>query len=90
MCRDVHTRMLNTVLIIYKKTEKSTNTHQCKSCYIFITEFFVAIKKWSHENSKVLASKIKESLSRSSHCGAAEMNLTSNHEVAGWIPNLAQ
>ena len=26
----------------------------------------------------------------SSHCGAAEMNLTRNHEVAGSIPGLAQ
>ena len=27
---------------------------------------------------------------RSSHCGAAETNLTGNHEVAGLIPGLAQ
>ena len=27
---------------------------------------------------------------RSSHCGAAEINLTRNHEVAGSIPGLAQ
>ena len=26
----------------------------------------------------------------SSHCGAAETNLTRNHEVAGSIPGLAQ
>ena len=26
---------------------------------------------------------------RRSHCGAAEMNLTSNHEVVGSIPGLA-
>ena len=26
----------------------------------------------------------------SSHCGAAEMNLTRNHEVVGLIPGLAQ
>ena len=28
--------------------------------------------------------------SRSSRCGTAEMNLTSNHEVMGLIPDLAQ
>ena len=27
---------------------------------------------------------------RNSHCGAAETNLTRNHEVAGSIPGLAQ
>ena len=27
---------------------------------------------------------------RTSHCGALEMNLTRNHEVAGWIPGLTQ
>ena len=32
---------------------------------------------------------IKNSL-QSSRCGAAETNLTSNHEVAGSIPGLAQ
>ena len=26
----------------------------------------------------------------SSHRGTAEMNLTRNHEAAGWIPGLAQ
>ena len=25
-----------------------------------------------------------------SHCSAAEMNPTRNHEVAGWIPGLTQ
>ena len=32
----------------------------------------------------------KRRLQRSSHCGAAETNLTGNHEVAGLIPVLAQ
>ena len=26
----------------------------------------------------------------SSHCGAAETNPTRNHDIAGWIPGLAQ
>ena len=29
-------------------------------------------------------------MTRSSRHGAAEMNQTQNHEVAGWIPGLAQ
>ena len=33
---------------------------------------------------------IKNSHTRSSNCGAAETNPTSNHEVAGSIPGLAQ
>ena len=32
----------------------------------------------------------KRRLQRSSHCGAAETNLTSNHEVSDSIPGLAQ
>jgi len=34
--------------------------------------------------------KFEKYLFQSSHCGAAEMNLTRNHEVAGSIPALAQ
>ena len=33
---------------------------------------------------------LKKKKSRSSHCGAAETNLTSTHEDAGSIPSLAQ
>ena len=33
---------------------------------------------------------IKVLLHGSSHCGAAEMNLTGNHEVVGSIPGQAQ
>ena len=33
--------------------------------------------------------KIKEEVG-SSHCGTAETNPTTNHEVAGFIPGLAQ
>ena len=35
-------------------------------------------------------SKSKDTMSRSSCCGTAEMNPTGNHEVAGSIPGLAQ
>ena len=34
--------------------------------------------------------KALNSLSRSSHCGAVETNLTSTHEDAGLIPGLAK
>ena len=40
------------------------------------------------EKIKCIESKIVSPWS--SHCGAAEMNLTRNHEVAGSIPGLAQ
>ena len=42
--------------------------------------------------SKVIktSTTIKNAFSQSSHCGAVEMNLTRNHEVAGSIPGLAQ
>ena len=33
---------------------------------------------------------VKDSIFRSSHCGAAEMNPTRNHEVFGSIPGLSQ
>ena len=33
---------------------------------------------------------LKERILGSSHCGAAEMNLTRSHEGAGSIPGLAQ
>ena len=33
---------------------------------------------------------IKRGEGRSSHCGTVEANSTSNHEVAGSIPGLAQ
>ena len=34
--------------------------------------------------------KIKKTIYQSSHSGAEEMNLTSNHEVVGSIPGLTQ
>ena len=37
-----------------------------------------------------LAQTIQKNQIRSSHRGAAETNLTRNHEVAGWIPGLTE
>ena len=40
-------------------------------------------------SGKIKKKKKKKSKQRSSRCGAAEMNPTRNHEVAGSIPGLA-
>ena len=40
--------------------------------------------------SQPLVHNKKKIATWSSHCGEAEMNLTSNHRVAGSIPGLAQ
>ena len=40
------------------------------------------------QQKKIIHAKLK--YLRSSHCGAAEMNLTINHEVVGSIPGLDQ
>ena len=44
------------------------------------------------EKAKIQKKKKKKNFqeNRSSHCGAAETNLTRNHEVLGLIPGLAQ
>ena len=47
----------------------------------------VAYKSLSHGTRKTC---VRNQISRSSHCGSAEMNLTSIHEDAGSSPDLAQ
>ena len=42
------------------------------------------------KKAKCLSYYLKVLFYGSSRCGASEMNLTSNHEVVGWIPGLAQ
>ena len=42
------------------------------------------------QDSQPFFPKLEISLVWSSGCGAAEMNPTRKHEVAGWIPDLAQ
>ena len=40
--------------------------------------------------NKTTTYELEENICRSSHCGSAEMNLTSNHEDTGSILGLAQ
>ena len=44
-------------------------------------------QQWSHQNN---FQKKKKNKAGSSHCGSAEMNLSSIHEDAGLIPDLDQ
>ena len=46
--------------------------------------------RMTFDNSESKNFSIKNLTFWSSHCGSAEMNLTSNHEDAGSIPGLAQ
>ena len=58
--------------------------------YIKVVGYKVNIQKpiaLHYTNNKQMEFEIKN---RSSLCGAAEMNLPSNHEAAGLIPGLAQ
>ena len=54
---------------------------------IFIYSLGVFCSVFGFGIRKILA--LKGRASWHSHCGAAEMNLTRNHEVAGLIPGLA-
>ena len=56
--------------------------------YYIVSEEHGESQGWRSQDS--LRRQCKKWCGRSSHCGAAETNLTGNPEVAGLIPGLSQ
>ena len=89
-------RMLESFLII----RQSFHTRRCKPQRPEVTPFFrskdITVRRagFRRRSIQVLPRARREALNRelsgSSHCDAAEMNLTGIHEHAGSIPGLVQ